>query len=123
MKKDQEENQIMSKICPVCEKGKLIPVNDIISEFSGYVFIEKGERCNSCGEEFPYQEETQKTIQAARKLAVWPETLKLHRKLSKSGRGIIFRIPSDIEKQLNLDGNEDVDVSLLGNKIILKINE
>ncbi len=122
MKKDQENIKIILKECPTCEKGKLLPVNDIISELSGYVFVEKGERCDSCGEEFPYQEETQKTIQAARKLAIWPETLKLHRKLSKSGRGIIFRIPSDIEKQLNLNGNEDVDVSLLGNKIIIKIN-
>ncbi len=122
MKNDKEKLMIALKPCPTCEKGSLLPVNDIISEFSGYVFIEKGERCNECGEEFPYQEETQKTIQAARKLAVWPETLKLHRKLSKSGRGIVFRIPSDIEKQLNLDGSEEVDVSLLGNKIILKIH-
>ena len=62
----------MSKLCPSCEKGILISVDDINSEFSGHLFIEKGERCRECGEEFPYQEETQKTIQAARKLAVWP---------------------------------------------------
>ena len=63
--------KIVLKECPTCEKGKLIPVNDIISELSAYVFVEKGERCNSCGEEFPYQEETHKTIQTARKLAIW----------------------------------------------------
>ncbi len=122
MKNQTEILKIELKQCPMCEQGHLIPVNDIISEFSGYVFVEKGDRCNQCGEEFPYEEETQKTIQAARKLAVWPETLKLHRKLSKSGRGIIFRIPSDIEKQLQLDGTEDVDISLLGKKIILNIH-
>ena len=122
MEKDKKKIMIMLKPCPVCEKGNLMPVNDIISELSGYIFVEKGERCNECGEEFPYQEESQKTIQAARKLAVWPETLKLHRKLSKSGRGIIFRIPADIEKQLQLDGTEDIDISLLGKKIILEIH-
>jgi len=64
--------KIVLKECPTCEKWKLLPVNDIISKISGYVFVEKGERCISCGEEFPYQEETHKTIQKARKLAIWP---------------------------------------------------
>jgi RNA polymerase subunit RPABC4/transcription elongation factor Spt4 len=58
------------KICPVCEKGRLIPVEDIVSEIEGYIFVEKGERCTSCGEEF----------------------------ISKSARGTVLRIPSDIEK-------------------------
>lgn len=29
------------KICPVCEKVKLIPADDIVSEVDGYVFVEK----------------------------------------------------------------------------------
>ena len=66
----------------------------------GYVFIVKGERCDSCNEEFPYEEETQKTITTARKLGIWPEPLKLYRHLSKSGGGLVFRIPSYLEKQL-----------------------
>jgi formylmethanofuran dehydrogenase subunit E len=65
---------IMPKLCPTCEKGCLLSVDDITSTFSGQVFIEKGERCNECGEEFPYHEESQKTIQTARKLAIWPDT-------------------------------------------------
>jgi len=109
------------KICPVCEKGHLVPVNDIVSEIEGYVFVERGERCSNCGEEFPYEEESQRVIEAARKLGVWPEPLKLHRKLSKSGRGVILRVPADIEKQMNLRGKEEVAISKVGKKIIIEI--
>jgi len=68
---------VKRKICPSCGRGELAPVNDIISELRGYVFVEKGERCTACGEEFPFEEESQKTIEAARRLGVWPEPLKL----------------------------------------------
>lgn len=59
------------KICPRCEEGELIKVDDIISEIGGYIFVEKGERCNKCDEEFPFEHETQRTIEIARKLEVW----------------------------------------------------
>lgn len=52
--------------CLVCEKGNLMEVDDIILEIRGYVFIVRGERCNSCNEEFLDEEETQKTISIAR---------------------------------------------------------
>ena len=42
----------MKKICPVCSKGELIAVDDILSGIEGYVFVEKGERCTACAEEF-----------------------------------------------------------------------
>ncbi|MBI2110384.1 hypothetical protein HYT51_01230 [Candidatus Woesearchaeota archaeon] len=57
--------------CQICEKGDLSKVEDIILEIEGYVFIVKGERCANCNEEFPYEEETQKTIAMARKLDFW----------------------------------------------------
>ena len=65
------------KKCLVCENGEMLKVEDIILELDGYVFILKGERCSNCNEEFPYQEETQRAINAARKLGIWPEPLKL----------------------------------------------
>src|SRR3990167_3052385 len=93
--------------CPICEKGNLERVSDIIAEIDGYVFIVKGERCTACKEEILDEDETQRMITAARKLGVWPEPLKLHRHLTKSGGGLLFRIPSDIERQLNLsEGGE-----------------
>lgn len=106
--------------CPVCEKGTLFKVEDIVLEFDGYVFILKGERCDNCNEEFPYEEETQKTVSIARKLGVWPEPLKLYRHLSKSGHGLIFRIPSDLEKQLKLNENMEIAITKIGNKIIIE---
>lgn len=108
------------KTCPSCDKGNLLKVEDIILEIEGYIFIVKGERCNICSEEFPYEDETQKTIDVARKLGVWPEPLKLYRHLSKSGGGLVFRIPSDIEKQLQLDEKKEITITKMGKKIIIE---
>ncbi len=106
--------------CLICEKGTLDEVEDIILDLEGYVFILKGQRCTQCNEEFPYEEETQKAILASRKLGVWPEPLKLHRHLSKSGGGLVFRIPNDLEKQFKLDENTEIGITKVGNKIIIE---
>src|SRR3989344_5849232 len=108
------------KKCKICEQGNLIKVEDIILDIEGYIFILKGERCSSCNEEFPFERETQRSIEVSRRLGVWPEPLKLHRHLSKSGRGLIFRIPSDLEKQLKLSENTPIDISKIGNKIVIE---
>lgn len=95
-------------------------VEDIVLELEGYVFIVKGHRCNNCKEEFPYEEETQRVISVARKLGIWPEPLKLYRHLSRSGGGLVFRIPSDMEKQLKLDENTEIAISKIGNKFVIE---
>ncbi len=110
------------KKCLVCEKGSLNKVEDIILEVEGYVFVVKGEKCNNCTEEFPYEEETQRMVDAARKLGIWPEPLKLYRHLSKSGGGLILRIPVDLEKQLKLNENIGITISKVGNKIVIEPN-
>jgi len=105
--------------CPICE-GNLINVEDIALDIEGYVIIVKGERCSECGEEFPYENEAQKAIEVARRSGVWPEPLKLQRHLSKSGGGLILRIPSDIEKQFNLNDNVPISISKVGSKIVIE---
>ncbi|MBI5226997.1 hypothetical protein HY988_00280 [Candidatus Micrarchaeota archaeon] len=111
-----------TKKCPVCEKGILIAADDILSELEGLIFVEKGERCNSCGEEFIPEETGQKTIGIARRLNVWGHPLKLHRKLSKSTGGTILRIPQDIERAMDLKGDEHVLVSKIGkNKFLVEL--
>ncbi len=105
--------------CIICEKGILEKVEDIAFEVEGYVLILKGERCTNCKEEIPYEEETQKAITIARKLGVWPEPLKLYRQLSKSGGGLVFRIPADLEKQLKLDEKTQIEITKVGNKIVI----
>ena len=106
--------------CKICENGNLIQVEDIALEIEGYIFILKGERCDKCSEEFPYQEETQRAINIAKRLGVWPEPLKLYRHLSKSGNGLVFRIPSDLEKQLKLDENVEISITKVGKKIVIE---
>ncbi|MBI2147542.1 hypothetical protein HYU19_03625 [Candidatus Woesearchaeota archaeon] len=108
------------KTCMICEKGTLAAVEDIILDVSGYVFIAKGERCGQCHEEIPYEDETRRMINAAKKLGVWPEPLKLYRHLSRSSGGLILRIPSDIERQLELDEHGEIAISKVGNKIIIE---
>lgn len=106
--------------CPVCKKGNFDKVEDIVLDVEGYVFILKGERCNSCKEEFPYEDETQRAITVARRLGIWPEPLRLYRHLSRSGGGLVFRVPADIEKQLNLDENVEIGITKVGSKIVLE---
>ncbi len=108
------------KKCLICEKGNFEKVEDIVLDLDGYIFVLKGERCNHCKEEFPLEEETERAINAAKKLGVWPEPLKLYRHLSKSGGGLIFRIPSDIEKQLNLNENIEIGITKMGSKIVIE---
>ena len=106
--------------CKICEKGLLTHTEDITLEIEGYIFIVKGQRCDHCKEEFPYEEETRRTISIAKRLGVWPEPMKLYRHLSKSGGGLVFRIPSDLEKQLGLDENVEIAISKVGNKIVIE---
>ena len=108
------------KKCHNCEKGILIKVEDIVLEIEGYVFVVRGEKCDVCDEEFPYEEETQKTISISRKLGIWPEPLKLYRHLSKSGGRLVFRIPTDLEKQLKLNEKDQIAITKVGNKIVIE---
>lgn len=109
----------MKKKCPVCEKGELAEVDDIVSEVEGHFFVGRGQRCTSCNEEFISENEGNKLINIARNLGIWGEPLKLHRKLSQSARGTVLRIPTDIEKNLKLKGNEEVLISKISKKKLL----
>jgi hypothetical protein len=108
--------------CPSCGKGKLFTAEDILSNFEGYVFVEKGFRCGSCAEEFVPEEEGQKTIAAARKLGLWGEPMKLYRKLVKTAKGIILRIPNDMQRNLNLKGTEEIAISKVGKKLVVEFS-
>ncbi|MBI1935586.1 hypothetical protein HYS31_04035 [Candidatus Woesearchaeota archaeon] len=108
--------------CPSCEDDKFVEVDDIVSEIEGHFFVVKGRRCLSCGEEFISEKEGQKMIQIARNLGIWGEPLKLHRKLSQSARGTIIRVPTDIEKNMKLKGDEEILISKIGkNKLLVEI--
>jgi len=107
--------------CPVCGKGNLVQVEDVIAELDGYFFVLKGERCTVCGEEILDEFESQKMITIAKRLGLWGRPLKLHRKLSKSARGTVLRIPADIERELHLKGDEAVAISKVGNKIVIEL--
>ena len=109
--------------CPVCRKGTLANVDDILSEIEGLAFVERGHRCSSCGEEFIDPQDSDRTVKVARRLGIWGEPLKLRRKLSPSGRGIVLRIPEDLRASLGLKGTESVLLSKVGrSRVLLEID-
>ena len=105
--------------CPVCGKGELLPVDDILSEIEGLAFVERGHRCTVCGEEFIDETDSNRTIKVARRLGIWGEPLRLRRKLSQSGRGVVLRIPEDLRQSMRLKGSESVALSKIGSRKIL----
>lgn len=108
--------------CPSCEKGELIQTEDIVSDIECHFFVVRGRRCSSCGEEFVNEKEGQKMIEIAKRMGIWGEPLKLHRKLSHSARGTVLRIPNDIEKSMKLKGDEEVLISKVGkNKLLIEL--
>ena len=109
----------MALKCPICGKGILQPVDDILSEIEGLAFVERGHRCSVCGEEFIDQTDVDRTVKVARRLGIWGEPLKLHRKLSSSGRGVVLRIPEDMRRSLKLKGSETVSLSKVGKRRLL----
>jgi len=110
------------KKCPVCEKESFVEVDDIISEIEGHFFVTKGKRCVSCGEEFINEKEGQRMIEIARRMGIWGTPIKLHRKLSRSARGTVLRIPIDIEKSMKLKGDEEILISKVGkNKLLIEV--
>ena len=105
--------------CPVCGRGVLVPADDIVSELEGYAFVERGGRCAVCGEEFLPEEESERLVRVARRLGIWGEPLKPRRKLSRSGRGTVARIPADIERALGLRGAWGVPAFKAGRQTII----
>ncbi len=109
--------------CPICEQGTMQAADDILFELDERYFVVAGKRCDNCGEEVVGEKEGQRFITLAKKIGVWGDQLKLHRKLSKSGRGTVLRIPTDIEHALKLKGDEDVRISRVGkNKILIEVD-
>ena len=117
-KEDASKVQVRPS-CPACNGGVLVPADDIISLIDGHVFVERGARCTLCGEEFVPEGEGQRTIEIALRLGLWGPPLKLYRKLTRSGRGIVLRIPADLERNMGLSGDEEVAISKVGNGRIL----
>ncbi|HLN51223.1 MAG: hypothetical protein ACLQD9_06920 [Thermoplasmata archaeon] len=105
--------------CPVCGKGDLLSVDDILSDIEGLAFVERGHRCSACGEEFIDEAASKRTIKVARRLGIWGEPLRLRRKLSHSGRGIVLRIPEDLRQSMGLKGTESIALSKIGSRKIL----
>ena len=94
------------RICPVCEKGKLVKK---VLPYSVYG-IELGkfpaELCAICGEEW-FSEETAKRIEAIEK-EKGLFGLSKQSKIGYSGNSLIVRIPREIAKFMNLKKEKQI---------------
>lgn len=89
-------------------------MDDIVSEIEGLAFVERGHRCSARGEEFVDGGDSNRTIRVARRLGIRGSPLKLKRKLSHSGRGIVLRIREDLRQTMGLKGAEAAALPKVG---------
>ena len=101
--------------CALCG-GTLSRADDIVCEFPEGAIVTAGYRCVACGEEIFDGADIDRLIGAARKIGAWGGKTTLRRKLSRSGRGTILRIPVDLERALAIKGDETVDIEVMGKK-------
>jgi hypothetical protein len=101
--------------CHVCG-GAYEKVDDIHCPFPGGIVVTSGYRCAGCGEEIFDEADMNRLISAAKKVGAWGGTTSLRRKLSRSGRTTVLRIPADIERILHLKGDETVDIEVAGKR-------
>jgi len=47
-------------------------------------------------------------------------SLKLRRTISKSGRSLVLRIPKDVERALNLQPGQEVEIWIENDKIVVR---
>ena len=108
------------RICPICEKGKLVKK---VVPYSVYD-IELGkfpaEVCTKCGEQW-FSEETAKKIEKIEKEKGLFGLSKQSR-IGYSGNSLIVRIPSEIAKFMNLKKETPVSIHPEGkNKILIEV--
>ena len=111
-------------ICPVCGKGQLSSVDDILSTIEGLTFVERGHRCNAWVRSSLTRRTMTEPSGWLTRLGLWGEPLKLHRKLSNSGRGLVLRIPEDLRKSMGLKGSETVSLAKVGKtRVLLEVEQ
>lgn len=110
--------------CPKCKKGTLVKAKeDIIVEG---VKLAKGldvEKCNKCGEVVLTVEQTSKLRAAAEEAGIWGHGIKLKRKVSKIGKKSALYIPVDVERTLGLTHGREVEIRVVGKKMIVEAEE
>lgn len=117
------------KTCPICD-GEVIKIETTLSLFNDQIKINPitGYECPKCNEIFIDQEES-KRIDVLTDLPIYKEKIdqlqktqfRLRRKVGFSGRSLVVRIPKDIERVLDINDGDEIEIYPEGkNRLIIE---
>ena len=110
--------------CPKCKKGTLVKAReDIIIEGVKLAERLEVEKCNRCGEVVLTVEQASKLRTAAEEAGIWGHGIRLKRKISKIGKKSALYIPVDIERMLGLKHGREVEIRVVGKKMLVEVGE
>jgi hypothetical protein len=110
--------------CPKCRKGILVKAKeDIVVE--GVKLAEKlgVEKCNKCGEVVLTVEQSSKLRTAAEEAGIWGHGIRLRRKVSKIGKKSALYIPVDVERTLGITHGCEVEIRVVGKKMVVAVEK
>jgi hypothetical protein len=110
--------------CSKCKKGTLIKAKeDIVIEG---VKLAEGldvEKCNRCGEVVLTVGQASKLRSAAEEAGIWGHGIRLKRKVSRIGKKSALYIPVDVERMLGLKHGREVEIRVVGKKMVVEAED
>lgn len=106
--------------CPMCEKGKLVPVREKHVLFGVNLGTYPGERCTACGEVFTDSSAMEKIEIIAKKKGIWG--LGATTRITKTGNSLAVRIPKKIADYLKLRSGKEAYVHPEKDRLIIETN-
>jgi len=110
--------------CPKCKKGTLVKAReDIIVEGVKLAEGLKVEKCDRCGEVVLTMEQASKLRGAAEEAGIWGHGIRLKRKVSRIGKKSALYIPVDVERMLGLKHGREVEIRVVGKRMVVEAVE
>lgn len=110
--------------CPKCKKGTLVKAReDIIVEGIKLAERLEVEKCNRCGEVVLTVEQTSKLRIAAEEAGIWGHGIRLKRKISRIGKKSALYIPVDVERMIGLKHGCEVEIRIVGKRMVVEAEE
>lgn len=110
--------------CPKCKKGTLAKAReDIVVEGVKLAERLEVEKCNRCGEVVLTVEQASKLRATAEEAGIWGHGIRLKRKISKIGKKSALYIPVDVERMLGLKHGREVEIRVVGKRMIVEAEE
>ncbi len=110
--------------CPKCKRGTLVKAHeDIVVEGIKLAERLEVEKCNRCGEEVLTVGQASKLRAAAEEAGIWGHEIRLRRKVSKIGKKSALYIPVDVERMLGLTHGREVEIRIIGKRMVVEAEE